>query len=220
MRFHPLFLAPLSAVVLASCGSATVSYRLTFDTQDIAIEEEMTKAALRVISRRLDRLETAIGEQNIVKDADGVTVELVIPDRAAAETLTAELTQPFDLQIMTQTDAPNPDVTVEGLGGFAATGVTHDDIVRVSSVKSEDGAGAVVLIYFTDEGHAKLGEAFKASVGKTIGIFVRGALVSALTVTDPAAQNPLVISGVPDLELANIFADDVNVGAHVTVTPL
>ncbi len=210
----------ISLAVLTACsGSETVRYRLTFDTQDPASAEELTQATIRVIERRLERLEAGLTEQSVAKDADGVTLELTV-DRSAAETLTAEMTAPFDLELMIgTTDVDNADTTVEGLGAFDATGVTGDDLVSVIAKTNPETQGGVIEINFTPEGRAKLGTVFAANVGNDLGLFVRGRIVSVLTIGAAELPSPLVIDGVPDAEMAQIFADDVNVGTHVTVTP-
>lgn len=222
MRFRPSPLIGLSLAFLAACGGdATVRYRLTFDTQDPASVEELTQATVRVVERRLARMEAGLAEQNVIKDADGVTLELTVDDGAAAETLTSEMTAPFDLQIMIgTTDVANADVTVEGLGAFDETGVTGDDLVNVVAEANPETQGGRIEMYFTDEGRAELGGIFAANVGNDLGLFVRGRIVSALTIGAAELPSPLVIDGVPDAEMAQIFADDVNVGTHVTVTPL
>ena len=217
-RLFPLF--GLSLAILAACGGpATVSYRLTFDSTDPATVEELSKAAIRVAERRLDRLGATITEQKIAKDVDGVTVELRISDAASAEALTSELTAPFDMQIMVET-TEQADITVEGFGGFKLTPVNGDDIVNILAAMNPEDKTGVVRINFTPEGLEEMRDLFRANVGKNIGLFVRGRLVSALTVESADLPNPLVIDGIPNVEMAMIFADDVNVGLHVTVTPL
>lgn len=218
-RFAPLF--GLSLAFLAACGGpTTVSYRLTFDVQDPVSVEELSKATIRVAERRLDRMGAEVTEKNVVKDAGGMTLTLGVSDATSAATLTDELTAPFDLQFMAATTESGADVMVEGFGGFNATGVTGDDLTHILAHANAETGGGLVRINFTDEGREKLRGVFSENVGNTIGLFVRGRLVSALEVKDASLPNPLVIDGIPDAELAQIFADDVNVGLRVTVTPL
>ena len=217
-RVTPIF--GLSLLVLAACSGSAVSYRLTFDTQDPQRVEELTDAALRVIERRLDRHGASLTERSVSQDADGATLDLTISDGGVAGALAEELAAPFDLQIMLgTTDVANADVTVEGLGAFDETGVTGEDIETVVA-SAADGGGAMVRIVFTEDGLAKMAKIFKENVNKDLGLFVRGRVVSVLTINSADRPNPLVIAGSPDAELAAIFADDVNVGIHVTVTPL
>jgi preprotein translocase subunit SecD len=222
MRSSTPLVFGLCAAILAGCGGpTTVAYTLTFDTRDPGVTEQLSKAAIRVMERRLDRLGADMTKQEIVKEGDEVHVTIGVSDSASAKALTDELTSPFDLQIMAQVDsASGADVTVEGFGSFAKTGVTGDDLEYVVSSLDPATKGGVVRIPFTEEGLAKMRRVFQDNVGKNLGLFVRGKLVSALEVKDAELPNPLVIDGVPDAELASIFADDVNVGTHVTVSPL
>lgn len=211
----------LSLAILAGCGGpVTREYRLTFDTQDPEAVETFTKATVRVVQRRLDRLGAELFGQHTMQDPEGATLELTISSADGANTLAEEMTAPFDLEIMAMApEGASGDIVVEGFGQFVKTGVSGDDIEIVGAIGKPDGT-ATVQIRFTDSGLIEMRQVFATNVGKNLGLFVRGKLVSALTVQSADLPNPLVIDGVPDLELANIFADDVNVGLHVTVTPL
>jgi hypothetical protein len=222
MKFHALSVFALSAAFLVGCGGpATVEYRLTFDTQDAGLTKEFTDATIRVMQRRMDRLGVDMTKQDIAKDADGVTVTIGMSNGDTADALTKEMTAPFDLNIMTMAEAETgADLVVEGLGGFNATDITHEDINMVASGSNDATGAGYVLLHFTDAGLAKMRAVFAANVGNSIGLFVRGRLVSSLEVKSAELPSPLVIDGVPNPELAAIFADDVNVGTHVTVSPL
>jgi preprotein translocase subunit SecD len=222
MKFHSLSVLALSTAFLVGCGGpGTVDYRLTFDTQDAGMVKEFTDATIRVMQRRMDRLGVDMTKQEIAKDADGVTVSIGMSDGNAAQALTDELTAPFDLQIMTMAETETgADLVVEGLGGFNATNVTHEDIEMVASGMNDETGAGYILLHFTDAGDAKMRAVFASNVGKSIGLFVRGMLVSSLEVKSAELPSPLAIDGVPNPELAAIFADDVNVGSHVTVSPL
>lgn len=216
----PLVFGLCTAILVGCGGPATVSYRLTFDTRDSGEVEELSKATIRVMQRRIERLDGDLTGQDIVKEGDAVTVTVTVSDSTVAKALTDEMTAPFDLQIMAQTDASGAAITVEGMGGFNPTGITGDDLSMLRSGENPDGKTGYVRVGFTDGGYQKLQAVFRDNVGKNLGLFVRGKLVSALEVQNAEVPNPLVIDGVPDVELAAIFADDVNVGIHVTVSPL
>jgi preprotein translocase subunit SecD len=222
MKLHSLSVFALSAAFLVGCGGpATVDYRLTFDTQEPDMVKEFSDATIRVMQRRMERLGVDMTEQSIAKDSDGVTVTIGVSDGGAIQALTDELTAPFDLSIMTTAESETgADLVVEGLGGFNATDVTEDDIKIVASGTNKTTNAGYVLLHFTDAGVAKMRAVFAANVGKDIGLFVRGRLVSSLHVNTAELPSPLVIDGVPNPELAAIFVDDVNVGTHVTVSPL
>ena len=61
---------------------------------------------------------------------------------------------------------------------------------------------------------------FAESEGKNIGIFIRNQLVSKLLVDTDELIDDIIITDIPTVQLANVFADDVNVGLHVTFTPI
>ncbi len=222
MHIARLSLFGLSLAILASCGGpATVSYRLTFDSTDPQTVEALTQATIRVMQRRLDRMGSALTEQTVTQDAEGANLTFTVEHAGAGEDLTAEMTTPFDLQIMeSTTDVDTADLTVEGFGAFNKTDVSGKDIRNIEASTDPKTKGGIVQINFTPEGLAKMKTLFEDNVGNDLGLFVRGKLVSALTVQSADLPNPLVIDGIPDAELASIFADDVNVGTHVTVTPL
>ena len=49
---------------------------------------------------------------------------------------------------------------------------------------------------------------------------MRDQLVSTLLVDTDEVKDKIVIQSIPNPELAEIFSDDVNVGIHVTFTPV
>ncbi len=221
MNTRTFVISGLSLAILAGCGGpVTREYRLTFDSQDPEVVETLTKATIRVVERRLDRMRAQLFGQHTVQDPDGATLELTISSADGANAMAKEMTAPFDLEIMAAApEGASGDIVVDGFGRFVKTGVSGDDIEIVGAIAKSDGT-ATVQIRFTDAGLIEMRHVFVANVGKSLGLFVRGKLVSALIVQSADLPNPLVIDGVPDLELANIFADDVNVGLHVTATPL
>jgi preprotein translocase subunit SecD len=78
-----------------------------------------------------------------------------------------------------------------------------------------------VELQFTDEGKMLLSKAFADNAGKNIGIFVRGLLVSKMTISStPLQSSHIIIGGIPSAKVAEIFSEDVNVGTHLTFTPV
>jgi preprotein translocase subunit SecD len=215
-RLITLLALPL---VLAGCGSTTVSYKLAFNTADKSAQEELTHASMRVIERRLERMETTIKDQKITGSGSDTTLTLSLSDPKAAEQLSAEVTQPFQLLIMKQVPDGQGQVTVQGHGDFSETGIDGKDIVWGEAAEDAQRKGAVRLT-FTPEGKTKLAALFKENTGKSIGIFVRGQLVSKLTVKSEEVDDNIVIRDIPNPDLARIFVDDLNVGLHVIFTPL
>lgn len=222
-----LLLGLSAVIVLAGCNSqTTVRYSLTFNTTDSQSQENLTFAGQRVIERRLEHLNETIISNTIDSSKKPTTITVTVPDKAAADELTKELTAPFSMQIMAQTGTgETADITIEGQGSFRQTGISEKDLTEVVSHKDPDGEGEVALL-LTASGHTKMQQLFKQTVGSNIGIFVREGgsaqyqLVSKLHVDTNVAPANIVISNIPSSDLADVFADDMNVGLHVTFTPV
>ena len=216
-----LTLSLIALLVLAACSSQqTAKYQLHFDLTDKNTQQNLTLASMRVIERRLELMnETMIDKQIDTKNGQ-VTLGITLADKKAADALTKELIAPFNMRVMRQTaSGETVDLAVKGQGNFSLTGITEQDLQWVETHKDADGKGEVALL-FTDEGKKKMLALFKKMVGKDIGIFVRNRLVSKLRVATDTFPDNIVISGIPSFDLAEVFADDMNVGLHVTFTPV
>lgn len=218
MRRLPLLFTTL--FILAACGTTKTAYVLSFDVQDAEQQSALTLASLRVIERRLARMGDQLIEQNLQTHDEEIAIALKIRDKEASATLTAELAKPFSLDIMEQSPEDTADTVVEGHGGFRKTDVTQEHLewVEAREYGPEKKQGMVVL-YFSPEGRTLMQKIFKKNKGKAIGIFVRNQLASKLTVDTDQVKDDIVIQGIPSYTVASIFADDINVGLHVTFTP-
>lgn len=216
--------ALLSLLALTACGGpSTVSYRLDMDVTGTTQVQELTEASFRVIERRLDMMGATVEDKNVVRNGSGTVITVTTDNKDATDALTSQLAQAFDLQIMAEAaEGQTPDVTVEGHGGFVLTGISGEDLSWVLGRQVPGQDTGEVQLQFTDAGRAKMNGLFETMKGKNIGLFVRGQPVSMLTVNDTSAMtdNALTIQAIPTPELAGIFADDVNVGTHVTFTPI
>jgi len=197
-------------------------YDIAFRTIDKAQQGQLLLASIRVIERRLE----SIGKNQLLDHAidtkDGaVSIMLSIRDKAAAEILADELMQPFTLNIMLNTnEGEESDVTIDGHGGFKKTGITEEHLLWAEAqedTRTGESKGRIFLI-FTQEGQQKMQELFQGNQGRSIGLFVRGRLVSKLRIDIEIVEDNIVIDNIPSYEVAEIFADDVNVGLHVIFT--
>ncbi|HVW66238.1 MAG TPA: lipoprotein [Candidatus Peribacteraceae bacterium] len=222
-----LVLGLSAAIILAGCSTqTTVRYTLTFNVTDSNVQDSLAFASQRVAERRLEHLNEQIISDTIDTSKKPFTLSITVPDKGAADELTKELTAPFSLQVMAQTGTgETADIMVQGQGSFRKTGITEKDLTGVVSHKDADGKGEVALL-LTPDGQAKMQDLFKQTVGRNIGIFVREGgskdyqLVSKLHVQTTVAPDNIVISNIPSSDLADVFADDMNVGLHVTFTPV
>lgn len=216
------------ALVLVGCGSpATLSYDIAFDTQDKARMNDLTQSAQRVMERRLTRLEgELLGFGVDYSESENRTViDAEVSPQEAANALNEEMTAPFVFEIRVGEETEQEgDIVVEGMGPFRATGVTGDDIDWVLSGDDEAAENALpkgtITIGFTDEGVKKMENLFAANAGKPMGIFVRERLAARISLNDEHITRTITIRGIPSREIADVFADDINVGLHMTFTLL
>lgn len=228
----PTLLAPMKRLLtlsiailtLAACSQTpTVRYQLTMNTTKEADIVQLTQETFNVMQRRLERMQETIVDMKTKNEGSGsVVITLSTKNKEALDALSSQMQEPFTLEIMAQAEkGEKPDATVEGHGAFVKTGITAKDLLWVEADQEpgKKDLGRVHLV-FTDDGRTKIGALFKRMKGKNIGIFVRGQLVSKLLVDTDVLRDDIVIQEIPSMELAQIFAEDVNVGIHVTVTPL
>ncbi|MDO8648536.1 MAG: hypothetical protein Q7R81_02010 [Candidatus Peregrinibacteria bacterium] len=207
------------SLLLAACGGSTVVYyKLAIRTDTPEQRDELIAASMRVVERRLSHLAANLSDKKVQVSDDEVTLKLEIDSSEAADALTAELIAPFSLRVMQEAPTEKADIVVEGHGGFSETGLTQKHLQWVIAGKDEGGKGSVQLL-FTPEGRTIMGKVFKENKGKSIGLFVREKLVSKLTVESAEVKDDIIITDIPSAEMAEIFADDVNVGLRVTFTP-
>ena len=216
-----LFLPLATALLLVACNSGTtVKYQLSFKkTESQSTQNDLTTRSLKIIERRVDALQSKLLDEHITTENGKTGIELEIADAGAASVLTEQLTAPFTLEIMRQAKTGSGDVTVQGHGSFEKTGITGDHIDWAESAEDDAHKGAI-NIKMTSEGAKLMGQLLKSSKGEYIGIFVRGKLVSKLNVKDAEFKESIIIRDIPSAEMAQVFADDLNVGLHVIFTPL
>ncbi len=165
-----------------------------------------------------------IVKQEMTPNGSGAALIVRVSDAGAAKLLSDGLTTPFTMSIMKQVPAGQGSMISEKFGEFKETGITtkHFDWVSMAlSVTEASVSQGSVVITFTKEGRKLLKETFAKNRGGVIAIFVRGQLMSRKLVdTKDLRQDTIQIDGIPGAELAQAFADDVNVGLHATFSPV
>lgn len=206
---------------LIGCGGQTeISYKLGFPgVFEQASQQELAGIAMVVIERRLDNMETAPLDQEIETATGGTVLHVTVKNTEIAGALTSQLVDPFKFRVMKKVADGQGTINVEGHGSFAETGITEADMLRGESAADANGKG-VVRLSFTPAGGTKLKQLFTENMGQDIGIFVRDRLISKLNVKSADTQDNIIIRDIPNPELAAVFVDDLNVGLHVTFTPL
>jgi preprotein translocase subunit SecD len=216
MRRFLLTLAILP--ILAACSSASVTYSVTTNVEEEQRVNLLLLASMRVIERRMANIGEELLDIDLQRNGTSTAIVVQVQEETALDILTEQLTEPFDMQIMKESTEETAEVIVDGHGGFVQTGITGEDILWLESAEEPGGTGRITIT-FSEEGREKMSTVFQENVGKNIGIFVRGQLVSKLLVEVDELKDDIVITDIPSLELAAVFADDVNVGLHVTFTP-
>lgn len=219
-RFSPL--PAFAALLLAACGSgqpATVTYDLAFNVTTPEQIENLTNAAMRVAERRMDNMGVLQPGKEFGKDGTPSLV-LTLPDQAGADELTRQLTAPFSMKIMKQTpEGATPDLESDEMGKFSDTGISTLDFVGVEAGKDANGViGARITL--TPQGAEKLRALYAEQNGKQIGVFIRNKLIVKIAVTDSRLDDDKIdVPNIPNVQIAEAFMDDVNVGLHVVYTP-
>lgn len=220
-----IFLPALFALFITACGEPTIlSYNATFTTDNVDRMNALSLATRHVIERRLARLEANLIDYDIKHDKESkqTTISIEVDDAKAASALNEELLAPFTFEVRYLADGEpeEGDIAVEGMGSFRATGVEkqHIDWVLGEDMGPPQNQGKVI-IGFTDEGVELMKSILSEQDGTTVGLFVRDRLTASLQVDGDAITRTIQIPGLPSADLAKIFADDVNVGIHMTFTP-
>ncbi len=216
MRRIALFLAPVCLFAACSLGQRQ-TYRLTFDVQNVPIQQELMEASLRMIDEYARQLKTTLGEKDTEAGTGSALITISLGDGTQLPAMTEKLTKPFSLQFMTRVTGKG-DVTVEGQGNFADTGLGAKDLFWAEAGEDNTTGKAAVRLLFTTEGRDKFLKLIKNNRGKTIGLFVQGRLVSMLVADQ--LQDDVVIRGIPTIAVASVFTDQVNTGLHITFTPV
>ena len=215
MRRIALLLAPV--IVCTACTLAQrQSYRLTFDLQNAPIQEELTAASLRLIDQQAQTLKTNLNDKSVETASGSVVISVSLADSKQMPAMTAFLTSPFSIRMMTKTTGKG-DVTVEGQGNFTDTGFKQEDLFWAEAGEDQTTGKAAVRLLFTTEGRDRFQKIVLANRGKTIGLFVQDRLVSTLVADQ--LEDDVVIRGIPTIAVASAFTDRINTGLHVTFTP-
>lgn len=218
-----LLLPTLFALVLSGCGSSTsISMDVEFSTSGNDDRAELVLATKHVAERRLGRLESEILDFDVTY-GEGATAVIKISgtDEDAMDQLLAEMTEPFIVEIRLQAEQHQEgDIEVEGLGSFRSVSINKEDMTWVKSRAMENSPlkHGEIMIQFTEDGTQKMDTLFRENVGKNIGLFIRNQLAANFAISQDSFGGAITIPNVPSAEIAQIFADDMNVGINMTFT--
>lgn len=218
-----LLLPTLFALVISGCGnSASISMDVEFTTTSNDDRAELVLATKNVVERRLGRLESELLDFDVTYGEDATAVIGIAgtnPD--AIDQLLAEMINPFVVEIRIQADQHEEgDIETEGLGNFRSLGITKEDMTWVKGRAMEGSPlnHGEIMLQFTEEGTAKMNTLFSEHVGENIGLFIRNQLAANFAISQDSFGGAITIPNVPSAEIAQIFADDMNVGINMTFT--
>ncbi len=215
-----LLLGLATCVLFVACQTAAndTTYRLTLDEYGQNHHRELALAAENILERRL----AAMGVEapvNTERDGDDYLMSMNLDNQELKETLTSQLAEPFTFRIMKLVPLEEADVVLAETEGYKETGVTEEHVEWLSAERMENGTGQVT-IEFTQAGRDALDQVFQENVGGYLGLFVRDIPAYKLLVETDEVQGRIVITDIPEPEFAEVFADDANVGLHVTFEPV
>lgn len=204
-------------LALAACSpKQAMTYNAMIDAEDSGKVMALIQASERVLTRRLAAAQVQKSVVTVVPTGGkNALVTLKLPNDEARETAERILSDLFTFEIKID-GGVNADT---GETDWQPTGIDGTMLTWIQPIRDAKSGALAVELQFTPEGRKALAKAFKNNRGNDIGIFVRDLLVSKLRIESSAPAESILISGIPSEKVAEIFADDVNVGLHVAFSP-
>lgn len=207
-------------VLLAACSRSTADtliYSATYKTDDAARRLQLGESLEKVINRRLE----ARGISGVVtsvtpkgKGGEVMISNIASPEKRGAivELLAESFTFDLRLEKTSTGQTVKSSSSASNLENWEKTDITGADLVWVQAQQDPKTQQVGIELTFTEKGREKLSEIFAKHNNRVLGIFVRDFLVSKLTIDGKEIKKYIVITGVPNVNVAQVFADDVNVG--------
>jgi preprotein translocase subunit SecD len=207
-----------SLMLLTACGS---SVSLTFTAKSSLNDEGknalLFQAAERVFTRRLAAFDVKSPNVKVVpKDTMTASISMTVPP-ASVKTVQRIAADPFTFDIRLEDGVIKDSKGVEQTN-WVPTGIDGSMLTWIQPVRSPDESQVGVELEFSELGQSNLQKAFTGNAGKDVGIFVRDLLVSKMKINSDKVSEHIIIGGIPSAKVAEIFADDVNVGLHLSFT--
>jgi len=208
--------------LLAACsGKPVLSYSLSLRTPNAAKAMVLIQATERVLTRRLAALEVKNARVSAIPTGSGTgLLSLRLPDAKAAEDARRILAETFTFDIrIEQGQKSKGDPGNLDQSNWQPTALTGSSIEWIQAIGLSSSGEIGVELQFNAKGRQILETIFRDNQGKDAGIFVRDLLVSKIKIQGKTVSDRVIIGGIPSAKVAEIFADDVNVGLHVFYTP-
>lgn len=214
-----LSIAVLFAGLTACGGASTLKFMVHTDIVDPAKAIEVFQASERMMTRRLPAADVKDTQVKVVPSGSGAAVmTIAVPNAAGAATIKRILGEPFTFDI--RIEGPKLPGAAEGETNWLPTGVDGSSLLWITPITNPNTQEIGVELQFTEEGRTLLSAAFQGNADKSVGIFVRDLLVSKMTISADSVTDYIIITGIPSERVAQIFADDVNVGLHAQFTQI
>lgn len=215
---HLIGLTVLSLTLAACGGIRSLTYDVRTNLSDSSKYADLFRATERVMVRRLAAAGVKDPKVTVLPSGSGSAVlTMKLPDAAGSDTAKRILSETFTFDIRVE-GPKKPDQKADETN-WLPTGVEGTDLLWIVPISNPTTKEIGVELQFSEAGRLLLEKAFKGNVGKHIGIFVRDLLVSKMTISTETLTDHIIISGIPSEHVAEIFADDVNVGIHAIFTP-
>lgn len=214
-KIHALILGML--MTLAACsGSQKLTADMTIKAKDAATTMSLIKSAENVMIRRLAAADVKNAHVSTIPTGSSAgTLTVTSSDSAGLARAKSILEEPFSFDIRIEKPKTGTGSSDPKTSDWIPTALTGSSLVWVQPIGNKATGEISIALQFTKEGEKILSKVFQENIGKDVGIFVRDLLVSKLKVASAAVSDKVVIGGIPSAKVAEIFADDVNVGLFV-----
>jgi hypothetical protein len=207
----------LFCLALVACGGTkTLTVPATVNVTDPAKIIAVIQATERVLTRRIASAELGNAVVSVIPSLGAnAIVTIKLPDDEAVEIAKKILSEEFTFEIKVLTSTEKGSDGIEE-SVWEPTGLDGGSLIWIQPIRHTDTGELGLELQFNDTGREILRSSFQKNEGKDIGIFVRDLLVSKMTIGSSDIGESIVINGIPSSKVAEIFADDVNVGLHVS----
>ncbi len=204
---------------LSACAQeTTLKYQVTLRAPDAAKAMILSEAVERVMVRKMTAQSIEKPIVSVVPSGSGTALLTIkVQDTNTADMVRSLVDEvfTFDLRIEETTASKQPEDKFDP-ARWQPAGITGALVTWAQAVGNRQTNEIGIDLTFNPAGQEQLKSIFKENVGKNIGIFVRGLLVSKMSIVNPEIGDRLSISKVPSAAIAEVFADDVDVGLLTT----
>lgn len=225
---NPFIAGALCVSLLAGCGG---NYVTTYNLAIAGVKKEQQQEILNAVDRVMKRHIAGFkmdARATVNPRGEGGELTITFKDPQSKKVLSESIERPFTFEIKSLTLGIT-DISKAELADWHTTGVTGKDLSWIQAIGDKATGKIGVELQFTENGRERFSAAIQSlskeaamkspSTEPVVGVFVRDVLVSTLQVTGDDVSKRIIISGIPSPAIAQVFADDVNVGLHVTFVP-